>query len=78
MVFVANNPDSEIHLETGEVLNPLVTLINDKGDRAQVCFHHDCLVLAVLDKNINLYKFSPYIFKEAWRAMRNLRLHNLW
>lgn len=75
-MFYPTEPFKEIYLNTGDRLNPLYSLRSDNGETAHICQHHGCLVVAI--SKGHSYEITPYIFKEAWAAMRNIEGKKLW
>lgn len=64
--------DEEVMLENGEKAEPLLTLADEHGDRAQIVNDDHCYVLLL--KRGDVYKTTAWWFKEAVAALRDLPL----
>jgi len=63
-------PDTEIYWNE-EYAHPVVTLADEHSGRAQIVIDDHCYVL-LLQQPDGRYKQSPWIFREAFQALKNL------
>ena len=65
-----------ISMESGEVAHPVITLIDEHGDKAHIIVDNNCYVLCVVkrvpDEGKTYYQETTHWFQEAVTALRSL------
>ena len=65
--------DQEVTLQNGETAEPLLTLADEHGGRAQIVNDDHCYMLLLLQPD-GTYKKTAWWFREAVVALRDLPL----